>query len=635
MRELSRRSLLRISASLGVTGALTKGALASESDSSESEHHRSPDLDKYVQPLPIPEERDADGWYRGADYHEIPIEETSHSFHPDLGETTIWGFDGQFPGPILSAYRGERLAVEFDNSGLPEDHLFEIDERIPGTTSDNYVDYDGPVPDVRNVTHIHGLNVNPEADGQAEMWTSPDGVTGPRFADAVQEFPNRQPRYTGMYHDHARGISRLNNYAGLVGPYIIKSRREEFMDLPDGEYDVPLVLADRTFHDDGELFYPDEFMATFAGDTSTVNGAVWPYMEVEPRKYRFRIINLSNSRAYDLGLRNENGDDHDVPTKYQISASHGFLDEVVPISHGEDMESLVVAPFERAEIVVDFSEYAGETLTVTNGADFPYAGGSHSESGDHSSGSDSGGMDMGDGGMDMGHDGIKPQFDEVMQFQVTEEVSEPDWNDHPTDLWLPDSLTTDPEEAETTRTITMGMGMDEHGLMRHHLNDRHWGDGVHQQPQLGSTEIWELVNDTDHTHPIHLHLVHFDVIEREQHDSDHGPQPPLPNERGGKDTVRVDPGETVRIAVEFGDYTGKFPFHCHILEHEEHDMMRQFEVVGGEDDDERGWGDDDTDHDQGWGNDGEDGNSGRGNGRGRDDDDDDRGRGDDGNGRGW
>lgn len=395
-----------------------------------------------------------------------------------------------------------------------------------------------------------------------------------------------------MYHDHARGISRLNNYAGLVGPYIIRSHQEEQMDLPDGGYDVPLVLADRTFHEDGSLFYPDEFMATFAGDTSTVNGAVWPYMEVEPRKYRFRIINLSNSRAYDLGLRNESGDHH-VPTKYQISPSHGFLDEVVSIGHGEDMESLVIAPFERAEIIVDFSGYAGETLTVTNDAEFPYEGGSHGESGGHSS--DDGGMDMGgDDGMDMGHGGIRPQFDEIMQFQVTESVSEPDRNDHPTELNLPDSLTTEPEAAQTTRTITMGMGMDENGLMRHHLNNNHWGDGIQQRPQLGTTEIWELVNDTDHTHPIHLHLVHFDVIEREQHGTDDGPKPPLPNEHGGKDTVRVDPGETVRIAVQFGDFAGKFPFHCHILEHEEHDMMRQFEVVGGR---------------------GRDGHPGRGNGR--------------------
>jgi spore coat protein A len=120
------------------------------------------------------------------------------------------------------------------------------------------------------------------------------------------------------------------------------------------------------------------------------------------------------------------------------------------------------------------------------------------------------------------------------------------------------------------------------------------------KPELGSTEIWELVNDTHHTHPIHLHLVSFEVLDREHHDGDHGPQPPHPNERGGKDVVRVNPNETVRIAVKFGDFPGQFPFHCHILEHEEHDMMRSFKVVPGRSDGP--WGDDDG-HWGPWGDD--------------------------------
>jgi spore coat protein A len=126
------------------------------------------------------------------------------------------------------------------------------------------------------------------------------------------------------------------------------------------------------------------------------------------------------------------------------------------------------------------------------------------------------------------------------------------------------------------------MEMDmENGLMVHNLNGKEWGDDVQVKPQLGSTEIWELENDTMHTHPIHLHLVEFEVLERERHDDPHGSRPPLPNERGGKDVVRVNPGETVRIAAQFGDFAGRYPFHCHILEHEELDMMRPFEVVTG------------------------------------------------------
>jgi spore coat protein A len=380
MRDLSRRLLLRASATLGIAGSIPGSALAEDHHSdgthSDDEVGVSPHLEKYVQPLPIPEARTPDGKRKGADYHEIQVTETTHSFHPELEDTTIWGFDGQFPGPLLEGDRNEKLAIEFDNSGMPEDHLFEIDERIEGTTTENSVDYDGPVPDVRTVTHFHGLNTATESDGQADMWTSPDGVTGPRFQRDVQEMPNRQSSTTTVYHDHARGISRLNNYAGLVGPYVIRSEKEEQLDLPEGEYDIPLVLADRSFEDDGSLHYPDEFVANFAGDTATVNGKAWPYLEVEPRKYRFRIANVSNGRTYDLSLEKaaDHEDDHeseDVPTMFQVAPDHGFLEDVVSIGHGGDMESLIVSPFERAEIVVDFSDYAGETFTVTNDAMFP------------------------------------------------------------------------------------------------------------------------------------------------------------------------------------------------------------------------------------------------------------------------
>ncbi|MDF9745285.1 multicopper oxidase family protein [Natrinema salsiterrestre] len=600
MRDLSRRLLLRASATLGVAGSVPSGVLAAE-DEHDGDHSDgdgdgghssdagvSPHLEKYKRELPIPEERPPDGTRNGADYHEIEVKETTHSFHPDLEDTTIWGFGGQFPGPLLAGDRNEELAIEFDNSQLPDEHLFEIDDRIEGTTSENYVDYDGPVPDVRTVTHFHGLNTATESDGQADMWTSPDGVTGPRFQRDVQEMPNRQSRMSTVYHDHARGISRLNNYAGLVGPYIIRSQREEQLDLPEDEYDIPLVLADRSFEDDGSLHYPEKFVANFAGDTATVNGKAWPYLEVEPRKYRFRIANVSNGRTYDLSLENEDEDHDAVPTMFQIAPDHGFLEEVVSIGHGGDMESLIVAPFERAEIVVDFSDHAGETFTVTNDAEFPYEGGmDHGDGGmDHGDGMD--GMDMGgDGGM--GHGDMEhPEIDEVMQIRVTEETTEPDTSTHPSDLRLPNRNGPNPAAAKTTREMTMGMGTDEHGLMIHKLNGRTWGDEIQHKPQLGTTEIWELVNDDMHTHPIHLHLVEFEVLERERHNTDHGPQPPLPNERGGKDVVRVNPGETVRIAAKFGDFAGKYPFHCHILEHEEHAMMRMFEVVEGNSNDAPG-----------------------------------------------
>lgn len=167
---------------------------------------------------------------------------------------------------------------------------------------------------MRTVTHFHGLNIEPESDGQAEMWASPTGVTGPRFVKHVHEVPNRQPRLTSSYHGHALGISRLNVYAGLVGFYFVTSRKEVQLDLPSGEYDVPLMLHDRSFDEDGSLHYPDSFEPNVAGDTAVVNGAVWPYLEVEPRRYRLRFLNTSNSRTYNLHFQNEDGTD--VPPLY-------------------------------------------------------------------------------------------------------------------------------------------------------------------------------------------------------------------------------------------------------------------------------------------------------------------------------
>ena len=594
MSKLTRRRLLELGAALGVTGALphSEGTVAAQS---------SPDLEKYVQPLPIPEVREPDGTREGVDYYEMPIREFSRQLHPDLPETTLWGFDGQFPGPIIQARRNEPIKVRFDNSHLPDEHLLSVDERIVGTKPDHYPDYDGPVPEVRTVTHFHGLNIEPESDGQSEMWTSPNGVTGPRFTKHVHEIPNRQSRLTSSYHDHTLGLSRLNIYAGLAGFYFIKSQKEEGLDLPSGAYDIPLMLQDRSFDEDGSLHYPDCFEPNVAGDTAVVNGAVWPYLEVEPRRYRFRFVNTSNGRTYNLRLESESG--ASVPTMHQFAAGHGFLERVVPIGPDGDLDSLLLSTFERGDVIVDFSAHAGETFTVTNDAPFPFEGleehAGHEENDDHEEPDEHddhneheegdehdehGDSDEHDG--DDGHESMEtgPPLEELLQIRVADPGEAPtDASADPTDLTLPSVSGIDEQEARTTRHMTMDMVEDEHGLNMHLLNDRRFQEGTVIKPTLDTTEIWELENDTHHTHPIHLHLVTFDVIGR----GPDGTREPDPNERVGKDTARVDPDETVRIAVEFGDFTGTFPWHCHILEHEDHEMMRPFEVVEGEPDDNR------------------------------------------------
>ena len=560
---LSRRQLLQTAAGLGIAGAVPWAtAAAAES---------TPDLEKFVQALPIPEVREPDGERDGTAYYEIPLQEFEQQVHPDLPATTFWGFDATVPGPVITARRNERIKLRFDNSGLPSEHLFEIDERVGGISSEDYDDYDGPVPDVRTVVHQHGLNVEWESDGQAAAWKSPDGVTGPRFEKHVHDLPNRQSRMTASYHDHALGISRLNNYAGLSGFYVIESQQEARLNLPSGEYDVPLMLQDKTFEADGSLHYPSLFVPNFAGDTAFVNGAVWPYMEVEPRRYRFRLVNQSNGRTFDLTLANDRSDRHgdheaDVPLMYQFAPDQGFLKDVVAVGPGGDLDSLTIAPFERAEVVVDFAGHAGETFTVTNSAAFPFTGGQHVDGGHGSNG---------------GHDsgtGSDTHLGEIMQFRVTDpDYAVTDDSAHPRALDLPTEPGPNPRAAKETRHMTMGMRM-QNGLRTHVLNGKTFdAEGVDAKPQLGTTEVWELENNSMHTHPIHLHLVTFRVIGR----GPDGTDDPHPNERGLKDVVRVNPGETVRIAVQFGDFTGTYPWHCHILEHEDQSMMRPFEVVAG------------------------------------------------------
>ncbi len=518
-----------------------------EPDQNPGQNPSSPDLEKYVQPLPIPEVREPDGKRRGADYYDVPITEFTQSLHPDLPDTRLWGFDGVFPGPIIKASRNRRAKLRFDNSDLPEDHLLNVDERIGGTSPEDYPDYDGPVPEVRTATHLHGLNIEPESDGQSRAWTSPGGVTGPEFAKEVQDVPNRQSRMSSVYHDHARGITRLNVYAGLAGFYFIESQKEEQLNLPSGEYDVPLLLQDRTFNEDGSLYYPESFVSEFAGDTAVVNGAVWPYLEVEPRRYRFRIVNGSNGRAFGLRLGTES--DTDAPLLYQIAPDQGFLESVVPIGSRGNLESLVLTPFERADVIVDFSDYAGETFTVTNSAEFPYMG--------QNEGSD---------------------LEELLQIRVSEsDAGVEDTSSDPTGLALPSRREYTEESAKEVRKMTLDMSMDGDLPVNLLNNTRGHDEDAVVKPQLGTTEIWELENNTGHTHPIHLHLVGFEILGR----GPDGTDDPGPNELGEKDVVRVDPDETVRIITQFGDFSGRYPWHCHILEHEDHDMMLPFEVVRG------------------------------------------------------
>jgi len=341
------------------------------------------------------------------------------------------------------------------------------------------------------------------------------------------------------YHDHAMGINRLNIFAGLMGVFVIRDEVEAALNLPGGKYEIPLVICDRMFDLEGQLYYPVSgtpqapWITEFFGETMLVNGKVFPYLEVAPRKYRFRILNGANGRFFHLSLSSGQ-------PFHQIGTDAGLLPSPI------ELKSLLLAPAERADIIVDFSAYGGQQIV------------------------------------------LKSDAFELMQFRVS--------HAGPKDASaLPDRLRPVPRipqsEAVKTRSLTL---MEQDDLVGNAmvmlLNGTRWRMPVTENPVIDTVEIWNLINLTDDAHPIHLHLVRFQILDRQRLDTFsyqilkrlkfRGPAiAPEPNEAGWKDTVRANPGMVTRIIVRFTGYTGRYVWHCHLLEHEDNEMMRPYEVI--------------------------------------------------------
>ena len=418
---------------------------------------------------------------------------------------------------------GQELSIEWVNE-LTGRHLFPIDHRLHGAEADK--------PELRTVVHVHGAKVRPEHDGYPEEWYAPG-------KSAVCHYPNDQEAAMLWYHDHAMGINRLNIYAGLCGAFVVRDAAEDALNLPKGAYEMPLVLCDRFVRKDGQLYYPASgkadapWVPEVFGDVMLVNGKAFPYLEVEARKYRFRVLNASNGRFYTLALSNH-GEFH------QIGTDQGLLPAPVPL------KTLILAPGERADLIVDFRDHGGENIVLTNEA-----------------------------------------FD-LMQFRVgRRKVADTSS--------LPRSLRAVPRIAEASAVQTRRLTIDEIESEKGEstmmlLNNTRWHQPVTEKPVLNTVEIWSIFNPTDDSHPIHLHLVRFQILDRRSYDfvayantgelRYTGPVvPPDPQEAGWKDTVQAHPGMVTRIIVRFEGYVGRYVWHCHVLEHEDNEMMRPYEVV--------------------------------------------------------
>lgn len=557
MDSPSRRDFLRLCAASVPGWAFAKrveGGEAADQAPLPAVYRTPSTLDRYIDPLPIPKQLAATEKQKDKDTYHVRMMEFRKQLHSQLPPTTLWGFEGQYPGPTLEAQTGRPIQVCWKNR-LPAEHIFKIDPHIHGAMP--------PAPAVRTVTHLHGARTQSESDGLPEKWFTPG-------SSALYSYPNNQPAATLWYHDHALGITRLNVYAGLSGFYLLRDDQERSLNLPAGPYEIPLVLHDRTLDDQGQLVYSPTFedgqklpagiwAPEFFGDLPVVNGTIYPYLEVEPRCYRLRVLNGANSRFFNLYI-NLAKHPTDIPSLVpfrQIGTDGGFLPRPVPLT------KLLLGPAERADLLVDFTGLEGKTVTLSNDASAPYPGWQMLAS-------------------------LHARLYELMQFKVTL----PNSNRSTAWSWpatLPLSRL-DENKATATRDFVLTEQLDAQGRsLGVRINSKGYDDPVTELVKIGSTEKWRFINTTDDAHPMHLHLVQFQILERQGFDPAallSGtvklvglPRPPGDNEAGWKDTAVVSPGDVLTILVRFQGYTGRYVYHCHMLEHEDNDMMRPYEVI--------------------------------------------------------
>jgi spore coat protein A, manganese oxidase len=557
--------------------------------------------------------------------------------------TTIWGYRNYetgptFPGRTFEVRQGTPITVNWRNdltgANGPLPHLFPVDQTITIQT---------PTTGVPLAIHHHGGDTAYEFDGTPNQWQTPSrreigpgiradnslGQLSATTPGVSYTYANTQEASLHWYHDHAEALTRTNVGAGLAGLYVLRDANEDSLlaagTIPSRAHEIAMVLQDRTFDASGNLTYtanpvdyPGAISPTFPrnnpthmpekfGDVICVNGLAWPRMDVEPRCYRLRLLNGSDSRFYTLSFGVQTG-------VYQIGTDLGLM------NRGVKLNTVNIAPGERLDLVVDFSAYAGQPVTtkkwvwvrtilwfgywklvttttpsqptvnvdVTNSAATPFPGGV----------APSGGATL------------------VMRFAVSipksaapdiSAIALPLVNLRPKLAALPAA----PAVPQMVRRILLAEGVDEYGRITpllgvydpsgaNNLGTLSMHDPVTEKPRLGSTEVWEFWNASVDAHPVHMHLVQFRVLDRQAFAGTAaatvmsngwegvklqpgatrtGAAVPAPaTEQGWKDTVICPPGEVTRVVAQFNK-AGSFVYHCHILSHEEHDMMRYYEVV--------------------------------------------------------
>lgn len=499
--SISRRAALKLM-SIG-SGTLffplgTRSALADAS----------PQLGKFQQPLRLPnllKPVHSDSTY---DYYEIVMQQQDLQILPQLGRTRCWTYSGTIPGPIIRQPKLRQSVVRFINQ----------------------LGQDSSGKDITTSTHLHGMASKPEYDGYAE-----DLIPLNYYKDYY--YPNNRGA-TLWYHDHSLHRTSRNVYMGLAGMYIVEYGQDDFVNaadfdrLPQGDYEIPLIIQDKQFAPNGSLIFDDRGQRGVYGDVVLINGVPYPYLEVERRKYRFRVLNGSASRTYELALSQAEktvtiGDRLTV-----IATDAGLL--ATPVELKTPASGLQIGIAERYEIVIDFATYPDniEHLYLRN-LGFP-------------SNLDS-----------------EPQA--LLRFDLKRRVQ--DDSIIPTQLGKVTPIGNLIPSNAKRRTFRF-----ERTGGQWKINNKTWDpQRIDANPGLGDYEIWTFVNTGGWVHPVHVHLVDFQILDR------NGQAPPA-YQRGWKDVVLVHELETVRVAAKFGPWEGKYMMHCHNIVHEDHDMMTQFQV---------------------------------------------------------
>ncbi|KAK9052221.1 hypothetical protein SSX86_028849 [Deinandra increscens subsp. villosa] len=501
-------------------------------------------------------------------------------FHKDLPPTTVFAYGeteltATVPGPTIEALHGVSTDVTWENR-LPSKHILPWDPTIPTATPLSKTG-------VPTVVHLHGGIDEPQSDGNSHSWfTAGFQEVGPRWTKKTYHYHNLQQPGNLYYHDHAMGLTRVNILAGLFGAYIIRHEKVEApLGLPSGdEFDRPLAVFDRSFLTDGSIYmnhtgnnptiHP-QWQPEYFGDVIVVNGKAWPYMTVRRRKYRFRIINASNSRFF----------------KFFFSDGLNFVHVGSDSVYNEEsvlVKEILVGPSEIADVVIDFSQSISNYVVLQNGAPYPYPGGNP----------------------------VNQNNGQVMKFIINSQ-REIDTSRVPKQLLV--YPTPSPSQASKTRYIAMYEYTSTINQSTHlYLNAKPYDAPVTETPEVGSTEIWNVINLTGDNHPLHIHLGLFKVLDQTNITNINeftgcmnnfndavtcqvekyaigGKLSVEPYEKGWKNVYKMHPGYVTKIIVKFAyihtnapypfDATAEpgYVYHCHMLDHEDNVMIRPLKLV--------------------------------------------------------